>query len=368
MKRKSKKKLIGIGALIVVLAVVGIGFVTAKSKKPDEKDRKTVKVERKTIVEKALAVGSIEPLNEIAVKAKVSGVVGRLFVEAGDYVEKGTIVVEINPDPTPLELAQSKRNLEISEIETLTLKKELDRNQTMKDKGLISDQEFEILERRYDEAVIRHKISKEQLDLIETGKVRIAETDIETVVKAPISGFILEKQINIGDPVVPLTSYQPGTQLLRMADMKDLLFKGTVDEIDVGKIKEGLPAELQIGALPNKNIKGIVKLISLKAQKEDNQTVFPIEIQITATDGAVLRAGYSANANIIIAQRDSVLSIPERVVTFSNDSCYVFIPKGETEKEKRIIKTGLSDAITIEVIEGLDEGQEVLEKEVRQII
>jgi HlyD family secretion protein len=369
MKRKSKKRLIWIGAIIIVIiAVVGVTVVKSNGNKKDENGRRTVKVEKKTIVDKALAVGSVEPINEIAVKSKVSGVVGKMFVEAGDFVGAGTVVVEVNPDPTPLELAQAKRNVEMAQIEMETLKKELARKQTMQEKGLVSDQEFEILQKQYDEASLRYQISKEQLELIEKGKVKIADTHIETVVKAPISGFILEKHVNLGDPVVPLTSYQPGTPLLTMADMKDLLFKGTVDEIDVGKIAEGMTCELQVGALPGKKVIGQVKLISLKAQKEDNTTVFPVEINITDTGGAVLRAGYSANASIIIAQRDSVLSIPERVVTFRNDSAFVMLPKGETESEEVNIKTGLSDAITIEVLAGLQEGQEVLEKEVKEII
>jgi HlyD family secretion protein len=367
MKRKTKKRFIWIGLVVVIAVVIG-GVVMSKNGKKDDEGRRTVKVERKTIVEKALAVGSIEPLNEIAVKSKVSGVVGKMFVESGDYVEKGTIVVEVRPDPTPLELVQAKRNVEMAAIEMETLKKEIDRKKMMKDKGLVSDQDYEILQKQYDEASLRYLINTEQLELIEKGKVRIAETDIETVVKAPISGFILEKLVNIGDPVVPLTSYQPGTPLLRMADMKYLLFKGTVDEIDVGKISETMTCELQIGALPGKKVTGVVNLISLKAQKEDNTTVFPVEINITETDGAVLRAGYSSNASIIIAQRDSVLSIPERVITFRNDSAFVFIPKGEEDKEEVFIETGLSDAITIEVISGLEKDQEVLEKEVREII
>jgi HlyD family secretion protein len=128
-----------------------------------------------------------------------------------------------------------------------------------------------------------------------------------------------------------------------------------------------MTCELQVGAIPGETIKGHVILISLKAKKEDNTTVFPIEIRIDESDGAVLRAGYSANAHIIIARRDSVLSVPERVVIFRNDSTFVKIPKGENESEERSIKTGLSDAILIEVLEGLSEGEEVLEKEVKEI-
>jgi HlyD family secretion protein len=154
---------------------------------------------------------------------------------------------------------------------------------------------------------------------------------------------------------------------MKMADMTELIFKGTVDEIDVGKITEGMHAELQIGALPGETIEGNVRLISLKASKQDNTTVFPVEISIDKTGGATLRAGFSANANIIIAKKDSVLSIPERLVTFRNDSAFVQIPVSETESKEVPVKTGLSDAITIEILEGLEEGQEVLEKELHEI-
>jgi HlyD family secretion protein len=174
--------------------------------------------------------------------------------------------------------------------------------------------------------------------------------------------------VNVGDPVVPLTSYQAGTELLKMADMEELLFRGTVDEIDVGKIAEGLTADLQIGALPGAKVIGHVTLISLKARKQENTTLFPVEIEIDETGDAVLRAGFSANANIIITQKDSVLSIPERVVTFRNDSALVTIPVREKETKEILIETGLSDAITIEVVSGLEEGQEVLEKAFNEII
>jgi HlyD family secretion protein len=266
-----------------------------------------------------------------------------------------------------LELAQAKREVEMVKIELETLAKELNRDQELKMRGLISDQEFEILCKRHDEAKLRHQMAKERLELIEKGKVKIADTNIETVVKSPLTGFILEKNVNLGDPVVPLTSYQPGTAIMRMADMTDLIFKGTVDEIDVGKITEGMTCEIQVGALPGKKISGHVTLISLKAKKEDNTTVFPLEIKIDEVGDCILRAGFSANGHIIIAKRDSVLSIPERVVTFRNDSAFVDIPAGEKDSKQRFIKTGLSDAIQIEVVEGLEEGEEVLEKEVKEI-
>jgi HlyD family secretion protein len=365
MKLKKRTIVIGLIILALILAVLGVCAVKGKKKAGPAK---TVKVEKKNIVDKALAVGSLEPQNEIAVKSKISGVVGKLYIEVGDYVQKGDPLLEVKPDPTPIELAEAKRNLEMATIALTTTQKELERNEQLQKQGLISDQEIETLRRNYQESNIQQQKANEYLQLIESGKVKIAEMNIETVIKAPISGFVLEKSVNLGDPVVPLTSYQAGTDLIKMADMKDIIFKGTVDEIDVGKIKEGMPVELQVGALPGKNVKGHVKLISLKARKQENTTVFPIEAAIDSARNATLRAGFSANANIIIAQKDSVLTLPERVITFRNDSSFVRIPEGEKGSKEVSLKTGLSDAINIEVISGLKIGDEVLEKEVKEII
>ena len=276
-------------------------------------------------------------------------------------------MLEIRPDPTPLELAEAKRNADMELIGVENAKQEFDRLLQLKEKGFTSTQKYETGKRQYEQAKIRLEMATEKLALLEKGKINIAGTDIEAIIKAPISGYILERMIDVGDPIVPLTSYQAGTVLFTLADMAKLLFKGTVDEIDVGKLKEGMQADIQVGALPGKPVKGILKKISLKARKENNTTVFPVEIAIQLEEGRVLRAGYSANANIIIQKKDSVLAIPERVVTFRNDSAFVQIPEGEGKKEI-YIKTGLSDAIYIEVKSGIKQGQEVMEKEVKEII
>jgi HlyD family secretion protein len=186
-------------------------------------------------------------------------------------------------------------------------------------------------------------------------------------VKTPISGFVLNRTVEIGDPVTPLTSYQEGTVLMKMANMERLIFKGTVDEIDVGKMKEGMDVEIKVGALPSDTVRGILRKIWLKAEKKDNATVFPIEIIVPISKNTVLRAGYSANASIIIQKKTNVLTIPERVITFSNDSASVKIALGTQKDEKRYIKTGLSDAINIEIVSGLKEGDEVFEKPVKKI-
>lgn len=362
-----KKKRVIIISIVVIIILVIIAFLLYRAKNGEQEGPATVKVEKRNIVDKALAVGNIEPETEIAIKSKISGVVKKLFVDAGDHVNAGSPLIEIRPDPTPLELAEAKRNVEMAQISLKNAEQEFKRLKQLEEKGLISRQEYESSERLFQEAKVRKEMAEEKLALFEKGKITIANTNIETIIRAPAAGYILEKKIDVGDPIVPLTSYQAGTELFTMADMSRLLFKGTVDEIDVGKLKEDMTADIQVGALPGKKVHARLAKISLKAQKVDNSTVFPVEIEIEDVGNTVLRAGYSANANIIIQKKDSVLSIPERVITFRNDSAFVSLPIVEGGKEDVHIETGLSDAIYIEIISGLSEGQEVLEKEVREI-
>jgi HlyD family secretion protein len=367
IKSMTMKKKIVLSSVAVVL-IGGVSFLFFGSNgSSSENDLPKVKVTKGTIIDKALAVGTIEPENEISVKSKVSGVISRIFVDVGEYVKIGQPILEVKPDPTPLELADGKRQVELSQVDMDNLKKEFVRIKSLYASKLISDKEYEDFQKKYDESELRLKISTEKLALMESGKVKIGETQIESIVKAPISGFVLNRTIEVGDPVTPLTSYQEGTVLMKMANMERLIFKGTVDEIDVGKMKEGMDVEIKVGALPSDTVRGTLRKIWLKAEKKDNATVFPVEIIVPSSKNTVLRAGYSANASIIIQKKTDVLTIPERVVTFNNDTASVKVVLERQKDEKRFIKTGLSDAINIEVVSGLNEGDEVFEKPVKKI-
>lgn len=361
-----KKKIIFSSFALVVLAGAAILFFGNSNSSKDEALPK-VKVKVGTIVDKALAVGTIEPEIEISVKSKVSGVVKHLFVDVGQFVKAGQPLLEIRPDPTPIELADAKRQVQFAQVDVDNLKKDRTRQEILIKNKLISDKEFEDFQKKFDEAELRVKIATEKLALLESGKVKIGDTEIESIVKAPIDGYVLNRAIEVGDPVTPQTSFMEGTALMKMANMDRLLFKGTVDEIDVGKMKEGMEVEIKVGALPTDTVKGVLRKIWLKAQKKENATVFPIEILIPGAKNTTLRAGYSANANIIIQKKANVLTIPERVVTFRNDSSLVRVSLGPGKDEEKLIKTGLSDAINIEVVSGLKEGDEVLEKPVKKI-
>ncbi len=352
--------------LIVVTALTGIAAVTVRGPKKDA-ETAAVTVARGDIIDKALAVGTIVPEVEIGVKAKVSGVVQRRYAGPGDFVNAGDPLLEIRPDPTPLELVEGRRQVELQDIQLANLKKEIDRMQSLKEQGLISEQQFDATQRQYAESALQRETARERLALLEKGRVSNGRTSVESVVRSPISGFVLEKMVEVGDPVVPLSTYQEGTVLMTMADMKHLLFRGSVDEIDVGRLQEGMAAEIKIGALPDAKILGTVQKISLKAKKEETATTFPVEIAIRAAQNVTLRAGFSANADIIIRRSDKVLTIPERVVYFEKGETYVLVPKPDGTSEKRAIKTGLSDAINVEVTAGLKENEKVLEKPQKEI-
>jgi HlyD family secretion protein len=366
-KKKKSRKLIAWAVVAVVAAAAVLGITAVKKKGAAGAAGATVKVERGSIIEKALAVGSIVPRNEISVKAKVSGVVKRIYREPGQKVKVDEPLIEIQPDPTPLELAEARRKVDMDEITFENMERTIDRASDLVSKGLVSDREFEETKENYDQAKLQLDVSRERLQLIEKGHVSIAGQEIDAVIKAPISGYILEKNINLGDPVVPLTSYQEGTVLMTLADMDSLIFRGTVDEIDVGKLSIGMPVEIKIGAIPGASIPGRLAKISLKAKEENNTRMFPVEISISDTKVTLLRAGYSANADIIIRRADSVLTIPERVVYSKGDSAYVEVPGDNGERRKVIITTGLSDAIRVEVKSGLTDKQEVLEKPEKKI-
>jgi HlyD family secretion protein len=360
-----KKILIAVIILVVISVAV---FIAAKTKNNGEENGiQLVKVERGDIVEKALAIGMIEPEKEIAVKSKISGIVKNVFVEVGDIVKPGQPLMEIKPDPTPLEYAEAKRNSEIALAIFEKASSEFDRMKTLLELQLISQRDFDIAESDYTQSKLRLNMAQERLALIDLGSTKVADRQVDTVIKSPVAGTVLERRVNEGDPVVPLTSYQAGTELLLLADMDNLIFKGTVDEIDVGKLEHGMEAELKIGAIPDEGIWGTLSRISPKAKKQENATLFDVEIAITKRGNKVIRAGYSANAELLINKAADTLFIPERLVVFEEGRIYVEVQNAAGEIEKKEIKTGLSDGINVEILEGLTQGEDVVENPPKEI-
>ncbi len=360
-----RKGLIAAGVIVILGGVTAALYSKSNSGKAN--GFKTVAVTRGSVVEKALAIGAIRPKREIAVKSKISGIVKTSFREIGDQVRTGDPLFEILPDPTPMELTEARREVEIARNVFDQARKKYDRARTLKEQGVLATQDWEQADKEIQDAKIRLELANERLALIEKGRVKTERLAVESVIRAPIAGTVLELLVNEGDPVVPLTSYQAGTALTNLADMSTLVFKGTVDEIDVGKLREGMPAHIKIGALPEAKVEGRIYKISPKSKTAEGATLFDVEIELLPAQGVVLRAGYSANAEIAVRERHGVLTVPERLVTFTDGKASVELP-GATEKaepRKKEIKTGLSDGMNVEVAEGLSEKDPPVKKEIK---
>lgn len=362
MKRRTK-------VVLSVLATLGVGTVATSWAIGGEDDSgvRTVRVERGDVADKALAVGRIEPSVEVGVKSQLAGVVRRQFAEVGAYVHRGDLLFEIQPNPTPLELVEARRQVELRAVVLRNLQKRRDRLYALRESDYVSAEEFESVDREFEQARLHVQMAKERFALLKEGRVGVGSDRVETVITSPIDGFILEQMVEIGDPVVPLTTFQAGTVLMALAEMDELIFRGTVDEIDVGRLREGMTATLKIGALPDVRVEGTLTMISLRGREEENATIFPVEIAVRPTGATLLRAGYSVNADIIIERRENVLVIPERLIRFTDDSAAVTVLLDATRTEDREIQTGLSDGILTEVLAGLKEGEQVVEPPPREI-
>lgn len=358
------KKIFIYGFLIFL--VVGAIILIFNKNNGNHNQVRIITAEMGNIAETALAVGTIEPENEIKVKSTISGIVSEIYFKIGDRMEKDKPLFKVSPNPTPLEYAETRRNMEMAEVTLKQARREHERKAKLFQSELISKSEMDVYNSAYEEAALKYKISQERFKLLEKGQIRMSNRNIDSIVKSPIAGVILTQDVYKGDPVVPLTNFQPGTELCSMADMKQMLFKGTVDEIDVGKLEPGKIADIKIGALPDTKVTGKLERISPKARKEGNSTLFDIEIVILEVSGKALRAGYSATANVKIREKQNVVVIPERLVTFEKDKRFVEIKIGEKINKKEI-KTGLSDGLSIEVTEGVKPGDQLVERPPKDI-
>jgi HlyD family secretion protein len=363
-----RKRLVVAGVLVAAGGVAAMLY--SRSNVDAATGFKTVAVTRGSVAEKALAIGAIRPKREIAVKSKISGIVKTSFREVGDVVQPGDPLFEILPDPTPMELTEARRELEIARNVFAQAEKKFARSRTLKEQGILATQDWEQAEKDVQDARIREELAAEKLALIEKGRVKSARNAgaVESIIRAPIRGTVLELLVNEGDPVVPLTSYQAGTALTNLADMATLVFKGTVDEIDVGKLQEGMPAQIKVGALPDAKVGGRVYKIAPKSKTAEGATLFDVEIELLPAVGVVLRAGYSANAEIAVREKKDVLLLPERLVSFDDGKASVELPSaGSAPPAKKEIKTGLSDGMNVEVAEGLKEKDLVVERPPKKI-
>ena len=356
------KKIFRTLGIVLIVAIFGgtIFFLYTKSKKqPDVFENKAPFVSN--VIKKTVATGSVVPRQEIEIKPQVSGIIDELYIEAGDFVKKEQVIARIKIIPDMVNLNSAESRLNRAKISFEDAKIDYDRQQKLFDKDVISYEEFKNSKVAYDSAKEELAAAENNLELIKNGVTKKAETATNTLVRSTINGMVLDVPIKVGNSVIQSNTFNDGTTIATVADMQDMIFEGKVDETEVGKISVGMPIELEIGAIEKDKFEAILKYISPKGVEENGAIQFEIKADVSLKDDQFIRAGYSANANIVLERKDSVMVIPEGMLKFENDSAYVDVLTNEMENtyEKRKVETGLSDGINIEIIEGLSKDDKV---------
>jgi HlyD family secretion protein len=349
---KRALKILG-GMIIISVFVYTIYFLYQKSQaKPVEYE--TTKPFRTEIIKSTMATGSVVPRKEIMIKPQVSGIVEELYVEAGDMIKKGDLLAKIKiiPDMVNLNNAQSRVNR--AKINYEDAKRQYDRQKELLDQGVIAKAAFETYELAYRNSIEEVETAENNLELIKEGQTKKGAQTTNTLVRSTAEGMVLDVPVEVGFSVIESNTFNDGTTIASVADMGDMIFEGKIDETEVGKIREGMPLILTVGAIDDASFGATLEHISPKGVEENGAIQFEIKANVQLKSDQFIRAGYSANAKVVLDRtKDSVLAIPESILQFENDSTYVEVETAPQQYEKRFIKTGLSDGINVEVISGL---------------
>jgi HlyD family secretion protein len=310
------------------------------------------------IIDKTVATGSVVPRKEIEIKPKVSGIVAELYVEAGQQVQKGDRIAMVKIIPNMVSLNSAETRLSMAKLSLSDAQIQYDRQNLLFEKGVISDREFQQIKYAYQTAKEEVRAAENNLMLIREGAVKDAGNS-NNIVEATISGTILDVPVEEGFSVIEANNFNAGTTIATVADMRDMIFKGQIDESEVGKIKTGMPLILSIGAIENKTFDAVLQYISPKGVKENGAIQFEIKADVKLEDNSFIRAGYSANADIVLKRVDSVLVINESLLQFEEGKAFVEVKIDSMQFERRMIETGLSDGIKVQVKSGLKGGEEL---------
>lgn len=348
---------------IVAIVVIGIFgytfyFLYKKSEKKPEPVETTSPVVT-SIYQKTVATGSIIPRKEVLIKPQVSGIIDELYIEAGQSVRKGDIIAKVHIIPNLVNLNEAENRVSQANISIANAQLNYDRNKQLFDQKVISKAEFQPFENALTTAKQELAAAENAVDLIKEGVSKRSGGATNTLIKATISGMVLDVPVKVGNSVIESNNFNEGTTIASVADMGEMIFEGKVDESEVGKIKQGMDLILSVGALQNQKFKAKLEYIAPKGAAENGAIQFVIKAAMQMNDSTMLRANYSANADIILAQRDSVLAVPESTLQFQGDTVYVEVEKSAGLFEKRYLKTGLSDGINIEVLEGISKTDKI---------
>ncbi len=349
-----KRKII-FGGLAIALIVVLAWFGAKNNQSPVQYDTETAFIT--SIVKKTVATGKVIPLEEVEIKPKVSGIIEKIYVEEGAKVAVGDLLATIRVVPNVQALISAQGSVKNAQLRFDNLEVVHNRNKKLFEKGVISRQEYETAELNYKSALQDLKNVQDNLQIIKKGTTAGMGNTANTFVKAEIAGTILEIPVRIGNQVIESNTFNPGTTIAPSADRAKMIFEGKVDEAEVGRIQKGTLLEVSLGAIEKKKYTAKLNFIAPKGTEESGAVQFKIKGDLTIDDEYFVRAGYSANASIILDKRDSVLSIKEALLQFDRKTevPYVEVAVGEQQFERRDIELGLSDGINVEILAGISE-------------
>ena len=316
---------------------------------------KTEKASIQNIVKKTVATGSILPLEEVLIKPNISGVIEEIYVEGGDLLEANDLIAKIKIIPNLSSLNNARNAIQTAKISLDNETQNYNRQKGLFDKGVISKQALERVEVTYNQSRQTYKAANQNYDIVKTGSTSGLGNSANTLIRSTVSGMVLEMPVEVGNQVIESNTFNEGTTIATLADVNKMIFEGKVDESEIGKIKEGLPLEITVGAIENKKFEAILDYIAPKGKLENGAVQFEIKGTLNKQDTIFIRAGLSANASIILAKVDSVLAIKEALVQFDPETKkpFVEIKTGEKEFKRKDIETGISNGIFVQVKEGI---------------
>lgn len=341
---------------VVGLIIIGTFFFLWKKSQPTIQRYEIVTLKRDSIENKAVATGKIEPRDEVLIKPQISGIITHLLKEPGEQVRAGEVIARIKVIPEMVQLSQAESRVRVAKINLEQTEKVYKRQLDLHKRGVIANEEFEQSQTEYRRSKEEHENAVESLDLTREGISKRMESSSNTQVRATINGTILDIPVKVGNSVIQANTFNDGTTIATIANLGDMIFKGKVDETEIGKIKKGMPITLIIGALENQKFGADLEYISPKGVEENGAVMFEIKAAVQIPKGTSIRAGYSANAEIIQKRAAGIWTLPESCVEFSNDTSYVYVLKKESpaqEFERKRIEVGLSDGIKVEIKKGI---------------
>jgi HlyD family secretion protein len=357
MKNRIFKKILRITLLVFVgAAVIGTFYFLWKKAQPVITVYEIVSPKRDTVETKTVATGSVEPRYEVLIKPQISGIISDLMKEAGQMVKEGEILARIKVIPEMVQLNSAESRVNMANISLKQVEETFKRDETLFRKGVISKEEFNVSNSNYLKAKEEYENAQNALEIIRDGITRNSKVASTTQIRSTITGMILDVPVKVGNSVIQSNNFNDGTTIASVADMNDMIFRGNVDETEIGRINEGMPIKLTIGAMESRVFDAVLEYVSPKGVEKNGAIQFEIKAAVKIPSDAFIRAGYSANAEIVLKRAENVLTIPESTVEFHGDSAFVQLvtqEKPEQVFERCQVVTGLSDGIKIEIKEGL---------------